>query len=63
MRTNYNDYDWRHRTVTAPRTAEQAISLLSAGVGALASVDLTDEERERVWALIDKALDAVGEVR
>lgn len=56
-------YDWRHRTVTAPRTAEQAISLLSAGVGALASVELTEDEKQRVWALIDKALDAVGETR
>lgn len=51
------------RTVTAPRNAEQALSLLSAGVGALASVELTEDERERVWRLIDKALYAVGEKR
>lgn len=57
------DLDRRHRTVTAPKNAEQAISLLSAGVGALASVDLTEDEKQRVWSLIDKALDAVGETR
>lgn len=53
----------RPRTVTAPRNAEEALSLLSAGVGALASVELTEDEKERVWRLIDKALDAVGETR
>ena len=55
--------DWQHRYTTAPKDAEQALSLLSAGVGALASVELTEDEKQRVWALIDKALDAVGEVR
>jgi hypothetical protein len=52
--------DW---LVTAPKNAEQALSLLSAGVGALTQVELTADEKQRVWALIDKALDAVGEVR
>lgn len=47
--------DWQHRYTTAPKNAEQALSLLSAGVGALASVELTEEERERLRALVIKA--------
>lgn len=58
-----NELDTYQRTVTAPRNAEQALSLLSAGVGALTQVELKEDEKQRVWALIDKALDAVGEKR
>lgn len=49
------------RTVTAPRTAEQSISLMSAGISALDGVAMTDDEKERVWRLIEKATHAVGE--
>lgn len=51
------DPDRRHQYVTAPRTAEQSISLISAGVSALDGVTMTDEERERVWALVNKAME------
>ena len=56
-----NSPDWRHRTVTAPRTVEQSISLISAGVSALDGVAMTEEEKQRVWRLIEKAIEAVGE--
>lgn len=45
------------RTVTAPRTAEQSISLISAGVSALDGVAMTDDEKERVWSLVNKAME------
>jgi hypothetical protein len=51
------------RTVTAPRTVEQSISLISAGVSALDGVAMTEDEKQRVWRLIEKAIEAVGETR
>lgn len=47
----------KERTVTAPRTAEQSISLMSAGISALDGVAMTDDEKERVWALVNKAME------
>lgn len=53
--------DWRRRTVTAPRNAEQALSLISAGVSTLTQVELTEDEKSRIWRLIERAIEAVGE--
>jgi hypothetical protein len=53
--------DWRHRTVTAPKNAEQALSLISAGVSTLTQVELTADEKGRIWRLIERAIEAVGD--
>lgn len=51
----------RHLT-TAPRTVEQSISLISAGVSALDGLAITEDEKERVWRLIEKATERMKNV-
>lgn len=48
------------RYTTAPRNAEQALSLISAGVSALDGLAITEDEKERVWRLIEKATERLN---